>query len=90
MNGLLKFALSLASVPDKDISDLDKSLPALARLCRAAKQLDPIVRQAMPHLEPLKPLLGKASDICEAAYPDFVAVLPTIEEFIAFVNSKQA
>jgi hypothetical protein len=90
MNGFFVFALKLASVPDKDVSDLEKSLPALARLCRAAKELDPIIRQAMPHLEPLKPMAQQALDIVEKAYPDFVAVLPTIEEFIAFVNSKQA
>jgi len=90
MNGLLKFALGLAQVPDKDIADLETSLPALSRLCKAAKQLDPIVRQAMPHLDPLKPLAEQALQIFETAYPDFVAVLPTLEEFIQFVNDKKS
>lgn len=88
MNPFLKFAMGLASVPDHDITDLEKSLPALARLCKAAKALDPILRQAMPHLEPLKPLALQALDIVEQAWPDIEAVVPTLEEFIAFANSK--
>lgn len=88
MNGVLRFALGLANVPDKDVTDLETSLPALARLCKAARELEPIIHAAMPHLEPLKPLADQALTICEGAYPDFVAVLPTLEEFIQFANSK--
>lgn len=88
MNAIFRFALSLANMPDQAVADLEKNLPVLARLCQAAKKLDPLIRQAKPHLDPLKPIAEQALDVVEAAWPDFVAVLPTIEEFIEFVNAK--
>jgi hypothetical protein len=88
MNPFIRIFLSLESVPDKDIADLDKSLPALARLCTAAKEIGPIIRSAMPQLLQLKAPAEKVLNIVEARWPDIVEVAPTIEEFIAIVNAK--
>lgn len=88
MNPLIRFLMGLEGVPDKDISDLEKSLPAFARVCKAAKEIGPIVRKAMPLLEQLKLPAEQVLDIVEARWPDIVEVAPTLEEFITFVNSK--
>jgi hypothetical protein len=88
MNWLFERVIEAAGVPDKDVADLERNLPALARLCAASRELEPLVHEAMPHLEALKPIAEKAFDILEKAYPDLVAVLPTFEEFIQFANNK--
>ena len=73
LNGLIKFALGLANVPDSTIADLDRALPGMQRLAEAAKQLQPILQKADPLIQQAMPILRKA-------YPDAVAVLPTVEE----------
>jgi phage-related protein len=89
MNNIVKFALGLANVPAETVADIDKSLPGMARLIEDAKQLEPILRAAEPHIEALMPLIMQALPVLKAAYPDFVAVLPTAQEIVAFVNDKK-
>jgi hypothetical protein len=72
----LDFGLGLAGLPGETIAELDRQLPALARLAAAAKQAEPL-------LAPLLPVLQKA-------WPDVVAVTPLIIELIAFAKSKEA
>lgn len=90
MNNLVKFALGLANVPPETVADIDKSLPGMARLIEDAKQLEPILIAAQPHIDALMPLIEKAMPILKAAYPDLIAILPTAEEIIAFVSKKTA
>lgn len=96
MNGLLRFALSLASVPDKTIADLDHDLPAMARIARLVRQSEPILTRNKPHIDAILPhLLAMQPDalmlakLIQQAWPDIVEVTPTIEEFIDFANGKQ-
>jgi hypothetical protein len=88
MNNLVKFALGLANVPPDTVADIDKSLPGMARLIAAAKELEPILTVAQPHIDALTPLVPKAMLILKAAYPDLIAVIPTAGEVIAFVSDK--
>jgi hypothetical protein len=102
MNGMLRFALGLANMPTATVDDLDKSLPGFARLASSAKQLEPIIKNAMPdidaleplilkaipHLTALAPLIQQAEPIIRAAYPDIVAVIPTVQELLAFAKGK--
>jgi hypothetical protein len=82
MNGLIRIVLTLAQVPEKDISDLDKSLPGLARLCDLAKQLEPIIQRNLPHIKAIEPDIPAITSIIKAAWPDIVAVTPTIDEYV--------
>lgn len=88
MNRMLRFALGLANMPDSTVADLEKSLPGFSRLVASAKQLEPIIHQALPHIEALSPLVQQAMPIVKAAYPDLVAVIPTVQELIVFVEGK--
>lgn len=88
MNAFLRFALGLANIPDQTVTDLDKSLPGFARLAASAKQLEPIIAKAMPHVDALEPLIQEAVPIIRAAYPDLVAVVPTVQELLAFAKGK--
>ena len=85
----LDFVLSLAGVPQEQIEALDRNLPALARLCRTAKKLQPLLIKAQPLLAELNPIAAQAWDIIEPEMDDIKAVLPTVQEFIEFVNSKE-
>lgn len=96
MNGLLRFALSLASVPSKTIDDLDHDLPAMARIARMVKQAEPILTRNKPHFDAILPhLIAMRGDLLtlaalgQEAWPDIVEVTPTIEEFIDFANGKE-
>lgn len=102
MNGVIRFALGIASMPDQVVNDLDRSLPGFARIAAAAKELEPILQkgephaealapllaQAMPHIQELMPLIAQAMPIIKRVWPDIVAVTPTIEELIEFANRK--
>lgn len=95
MNGLLRFALSLASVPSKTVDDLDHDLPAMARIARLVRQAEPILMRNKPHIDAIMPhLLAMQPDalalakIIQQAWPDIVEVTPTVEEFIDFANGK--
>ena len=88
MNGMLRFALGLANMPDETVADLEQSLPGFSRLVTAAKQLQPIIQKAMPHVVALEPIVQEAIPIIKAAYPDLVAVIPTVQELIVFIQGK--
>jgi hypothetical protein len=88
MNGWLRFALGLANMPDHTVADLEQSLPGFSRLVIAAKQLQPIIQKAMPHVIALEPLVQEALPIIKASYPDIVAVTPTVQELILFIQGK--
>lgn len=87
MNGLLRFGLSLAGLPQKTIDDTDKSLPGFSRICALAKQLEPIVQRNYPHLKAIEPDLPEIERIIKQAWPDIVSVTPTIEELINAAKS---
>jgi len=88
MNGMLRFALGLANMPDETVADLEKSLPGFSRLVASAKQLQPVIQKAMPHVVALEPLVQEAAPIIKASYPDLVAVIPTVQELIVFIQGK--
>jgi hypothetical protein len=88
MNPFSEFLLRAANVPDQDITDLEKAQPELARLFKAAKQLEPAIRKATPLIEQLWPVLVEGAPIVKAAYPDFVAALGTMQEWLAFATSR--
>lgn len=97
MDNLLRFVLGIANVPDKTVDDLDASLPAMARLCRLAKAAEPILERnkphldaIMPHLDAMKPDALQLAALVRQAWPDIVAVTPTVEELIEFANGKSS
>ncbi len=84
MNLALKFALGLANMPETTVADLDKSWPGFAGLCDDMKAFAAIAQKSQPleaHIEQALPILKKA-------YPQIVAVLPTVEELIQFASQK--
>lgn len=103
MNGLVRFALGLANVPNELVADIDQSIPGAGRLIAAAKdldpdlrQLEPILEQMAPHIAALQPLIGQAMPLinrmlpkAKAAYPDIVTLLPTAQKVLAFVEGKK-
>jgi hypothetical protein len=88
MNGFIKFALSIANMPQATIADLEVQLPGISRVADAVKQLEPLLTAADPHIEALVPLALKAYPIVKARWPDIVAATPTVEKLIEFVNSR--
>lgn len=98
----LDFALGFSGMDDGTIAKLDAALPGLGRLATAARDIEPLLSQAKPHLDALAPLLAQAHPHLAAlqpiamamwpkiqkAWPDVVAVTPTIEALIAFANRK--
>lgn len=102
MNALFRFALGLANVPDKYTDDLDKSLAPMTRIAAFAKDIEPQLQQAAPHLEALEPLLEQALPHLQALlpiaaqiwpnlkkeWPDIKTVTPTVEEFLDFLQGK--
>lgn len=103
MNGLIRFALGLANVPDDLVGDIDKELPGAGRLIAVAKELQPdldalgsLLEQMAPHVVALQPmvtaalpLLTKITPKLKAAYPDAVALLPVAQRVVAFVEGKK-
>lgn len=86
MNGLLRFALGIANMPQKTIDDLDKSLPGFSRLVKLAQAAEPAIKRCAPHIEAMKPDLIQLTDLIEKAWPDIEAVLPTVDELIIFAQ----
>lgn len=99
---VIDLALSLAGMPDDEVADFKRELPAFARLADAAKALEPtitlakphlealtpLIAQAMPHINALIPMIAAAWPIVDKAWPDVVGVTPTAQELIAFIKSK--
>ena len=88
MRGVIRFALGLANMPEATVNDLDKALPGMARLVSAAKDLEPDLKLAEPHVEALLPIFTRVMPKLKAAYPDLVSVIPTVEELITFVKQE--
>lgn len=94
--------LTVAGMPQEQIAELDKAFPGMARVAAAARELEPFITKAQPHLEALAPLWPQAQPhfdalmpialqsypILKAAWPDIVAVTPSIEMMIEFIASK--
>jgi hypothetical protein len=85
---LVDFALELAGMPQNEIDDLEKSLPALARLAASFKSIEPELTLAKPHIDALVPLMGKIAPVFQNSWGDIVSVTPTVNELIDFVKSK--
>ena len=84
MNGILRFALGLANMPAATVADLEKAMPGMQRLCEIATEIAAIAAKNQPltaHVDQIEPIVKKA-------YPDFVAVIPTVEELIQFASQK--
>lgn len=79
MNGVLKFALGLANMPADEVADLDAKLPGLARIAAAAKRLEPLLRQAEPHVEALQPVFAGASPSLAALLPLLTKAMPHLD-----------
>jgi hypothetical protein len=93
MNPLLRFALGLANVPEKEVDDLAKQLPALGRLIAAAKDMKADLELAGPHLQAIEPHIDALLPVAErlipkvkVLWPDLVAVWPVMEEFTAIAQ----
>lgn len=93
MNGLLRFALTLANMPEKTVDDLDKSLPGFGRLAKLAQDAEPIIKRCAPHIEAIKPHIDAMKPdliqlwaLIEKAWPDFESVLPTVDELITYAK----
>lgn len=103
MNGLIRFGLGLANVPDDLVGDIEKAIPGAGRLIAAAKQMDPDLRalepiyeRMAPHVTALLPMIAEAMPVIErlvpqikAAYPDITAILPTAQKVVTFVGGKK-
>ena len=85
----LDFGLRLAGLPDQAIADLDAALPGMARLAARARELQPILEKAKPHLDALEPLLHQAMPILQKAYPDLLAVMPTVEKLVEWAAAME-
>jgi hypothetical protein len=90
MSFVIDIALKFAGMTDKEIADLEKSLPAAARLATALKQIEPILTLAKPHIDALAPLVNQMLPIFQKAWPDIVSVTPTADELIVFIQGKAA
>lgn len=102
LNPLIHFALGLANVPDKDVDDLERTLPEMAALCKLAKQLKPLVdemvplvekllplyKEAAPTITQLMPLVTQAMTIYESQSKAVSDVIPVVQEFVDFLNGR--
>lgn len=59
---ILTAVLGFAGVPDKVVQDIEKDMPAFARLCRTAKLLVPVGTAALPVVKALIPKVQAIAD----------------------------
>ena len=86
MNGLVRFALGLANMPDATVAELERSLPEFAALADDAKVLEPILKEAQPLID--KATGARRSALAEAA--DLLAELVTQGvRTICFLKSRR-
>jgi hypothetical protein len=85
---LLDICLALAGMPEAERADLEAKIPALGRIATLMKSVEPDLTAAKPHFDALVPIFNKVVPVFQQAWPDIVAVAPTADEFIAFVQSK--
>lgn len=89
MNGLVKFALGVANVPDHLVSEVDASIPGAQRLIAAAKKLEPSVHKLAPLIEQAQPIImNEILPVIKAEYPDLMTLLPIAQEILAFVQGS--
>lgn len=86
MNGLVRIALSLASVPDSLVADIERELPGASRLIAAAKVLKPDLEKLEPLYEQAEPIVQRMLPTIKAAWPDLAALLPVAEKVVAFIQ----
>ena len=59
MKPIVKFALGVAGLPEAAINDIDKALPAMARLVAAYEKLEPELVQLKPDIDAVLPVLSE-------------------------------
>lgn len=85
---LLDFALEVAGMSEDEVTALDAELPGFARLAADAREAEPILVKAKPHIDALVPLVVEIWPILQKAWPDVLAATPTVESLIDFAISK--
>lgn len=87
MNGVVRFALGVANVPDHMVADIDANIPGAQRLIAAAKKLEPAITKLAPHVEAMTPVLrDEVWPILLQEYPDLLALLPLAQQVLEFVK----
>lgn len=85
---VLDFGLGMIGMPANEIADLKAGLPTLSAIAEEAKELEPILERARPHLEALLPMLQEAAPTLKKMWPQVVEVTPLLKELIDFVRTK--
>lgn len=88
MNPIIKFMLGFANIPEQAINDLEKQWPSIRKIADAAKELEPYLEQATPHINALEPLGIKMFPIVQRIWPDILELLPVADEWIDIVSKK--
>lgn len=94
----LHLVLGFAHVPDNVVNDLEKQLPALARLCKTARLLSPVATELTPIVKALIPKLQAISEAqVKDAGPMISDLMPLIDKLkplygqaMAIVSPEQA
>lgn len=104
MQQLIRFGLGVAGMPDKTVAEIEANLPGASSLIGDVKKLEPLLKQAQPHIEALSALYAQAKPhidaltpiaqaawpVLKVAYPKAMALVPTAQDIIAFVNDKKS
>ena len=78
---ILRYVASAAGVPAPLVAQIEKEVPALARICRNAKLLSPIVNEATPIIKKLIPKLQAIGDApVKEALPMLGDLAPLIDQ----------
>lgn len=87
MNGMVRFALGVANVPDHMVDDIETNIPGAQRLITAAKKLEPSIVKLAPHIEAMTPILrDEVWPVLLLEYPDLIAMLPLAQQVLEFVK----
>lgn len=92
---ILDFGLGIIGMPANEVADLKAGLPTLSAIAAEAKDLEPILEKArphieamVPHLQALAPIMAEALPELKKMWPQIVSVTPLAQELIAFARSK--
>lgn len=103
MNTWIRMGLTVAQCPPALIDEIDREIPGARALIANAQKLEPLLKLAQPHVEALTPLVdqakphisalwdlfeGPAGPILKAAYPELMALLPTGQKILTFIEAK--
>lgn len=89
MNGLVKFALGLANVPDSMVLEIERAIPGAQRLIEAAKKLEPAIARLAPLVDQAMPIImTDVMPVIKTEYPDLMALLPLAGEVLTFVKGS--